>query len=384
MEVASVGVRHQGGVFPRVLTGDERLRAHEAIRVLTNVGTGRKATPEQDAELAQWVSKDVSLFVERIPQQNPLAACAEEWESHATWWGTWAYRVANHGMLGTAKALFEAGVRPDDGDVFQRHPLWLESWSTNPQRVAMLLSHGANPDAAEAVDRPGGVRGNPNSSPLLRCIAIARSNASSLGLSAYLKAKGSYFPSEDKSEGRRESVVKALECALLLLRAGARRLDPSAEDFVFDDGVVRDKASTRSAPVGSLISAVCDLATFPEERKLAVDVLRAALTAGADVDRRSGESQEPPLIHAIRAKDIEAFELLLELGADSRDSVLVTKSSMYSGGVVKPLLEEAEEAGGIEFRCRVTESMMRATVSRTVPTADAARAVAPRRRSKVV
>lgn len=352
MELVQEVVRHQGGVLPRVLTCDDRLRAHDTLRELTNTnGPHGRATSEKDLALLEWVRRDPSLFVERIPAKNPHSLFARAWDSQRSWWGTWAYRAASAGFIESTKALFELGVHPDDGKVFSVRPMWMEAWASKPQRLAILFAHGANPDVLQSLERKGGFRANPHSSPFRRSIEVMRGNAVSL----------SFAKESEQREERLRAIRQALECANLMLRAGAKQVDPGPEDFLDDKGAVVAAAASQATAVGALTKVLGFLKDCPEERELTNQLLRDVCAVGADVNRMGGDSRLAPVVMAIRANDIETFRLLVELGADTRDSTLVRAekvSPFQSDSAVDPLADEAHQVGGHLLQSQVTESLM--------------------------
>lgn len=347
---ATPAVAHANGSLPFVLVGDDRLRAHEAIRALTAVAVepGESVPPEVDEKVLAWVKREPSLFVEGIPESNSFGvqgACS--WGAHRTWWGTWANKLAAIGCFRATKALFDAGVHPDDGQVFERRVVWLPNWNSQPQHLAAVLAHGADPDVIESVEKPGGFRADPNRSVLRVCLErVGRASGSVWRMRESDKSiSGSVAASQNPKHT--EALRVAIECVQLLLRDGARRMEPVEHDVLWDDGDVMCPKDHDQTAIGMLVDGLNNLKGHPEDRELLEQLCRDLRAVGADVNRPSGPKKLPPCAHAIRNRDIETFKFLLSIGANARGADIAYEAR--SG------LDEVAEAA---FRAQVMEAIM--------------------------
>jgi hypothetical protein len=369
-------VRHAAGVLPFILVGEERLRAHETLRELCCCNPGEEVPAERDLQLLQWVERDPSLFIEPIPRRNPHSLFASAWEVNRSWWGTWAYRAAVVGAEKTLHAIIGAGVHPDDGNVFSTRPTWL--WWRHPDRLQALLAAGADPDSTQQLERPGGFRADPNASLIRTCLRDLSMEAPIMLDSAPL--------AEEEVPQRLATLAHRVASAGILLTAGAKKLDPVGVDVHFDDGDVAKRADEAQTAIALAGEAFVRLRAFQVERSLVEALIRRLGAAGASASRLSGANQLSPVTMAVRAGDVAAFELYLELGASANDANLVRKaknrSNRMSLEAVKPLLDEAFSAGGDEFKAQVTQALMR-HVARSTPTPDAP-APKSRRSARVV
>lgn len=349
------------------LRGEERLLAHAQVQRLTTVPVGQEATKEQDGALLHVVLRDPSLFVEAIPEMNPMAPNGGEgWSAHRNWWGTWACKVAANGFVGSVTALLQAGIHPDDAGAFVRRPIWLENWNSRPERLAILLRYGANPDLPAQLEAAGGFRASPNASVLRVC--LRRVNGATLSVWRESKSQEPDETLAAKNEPRLRDIRTHVECVRLLLRSNARRLDPVNFDVFYDDGDVAEPANSMWTAVGSIVEHMDQLEGHQVERALLEELLGELVDAGASVDRPSGVDQEPPVTTAVRNRDLAALWILLSKGADASDASIVREESAASSGrhipKVRPLLETALKVGGHEFRAQVTEMLMQQSIQR--------------------
>jgi len=368
---AVIAVAHASGSLPRVLVGDARLQAHEAIRALTAVAVepGESVAPSVDEAVLAWVKRDPSLFVESIPEANPFGLQgAGSWSTHRTWWGTWAHKLATIGCFRSTKALFDVGVHPDDGVVFARRVVWQPNWNSQPEHLAAVLAYGANPDVIECQEKPGGFRADPNCSVLRECLArVSRTSGAVWRKREWDKSISSAVVASENPE-RVEAMRVAIECVQLLLRAGARRMEPSQQEVLWDDGGVMAPKNEGETAIGMLVDGLDNLEGYPRDRDLLEQLCEELRAAGADIDSSSGSRQLPPVVKAVRNKDIRTFRLLLSLGASTRDNDFVRESGSGSGMYLEAILsiaDEAEKAGGVEFRAQVVEAIMQQAAMRT-------------------
>lgn len=359
-----LAVAHANGSLAFILVGDDRLRAHETIRSLTAVAVepGECVAPEVDEQVRAWVKRDPSLFVELIPVANPFGVQgAGTWETHRTWWGTWANKLATIGCFSATEELFKVGVHPDDGEVFIHRVIWQPNWNSSPASLETVLKHGANPDVIESIEKPGGFRADPNNSVIRACLKRVGRAAASVWDESETTISGSVASRENPT--RFEAMRAAIECTQRLLHAGARRMDPVKHDVLWDDGEVMASQQDCETAIGMLVDGLRRLAGRPEDRDLLQQLCRSLHAVGADVDRPSGRPAGSealtPCARAIQNRDIETFKLLLSLGAKVTAADIAYEVRAWD--------DEAVEAA---FRAEVMEAIMhQAATGEKVPEA---------------
>ncbi|MFK4705621.1 hypothetical protein ABIC83_002460 [Roseateles asaccharophilus] len=129
-----------------VITGSARLRAHVKIKYLLHELLVRP-TEENDLAMRDWVLKDPTLFIETLPTKNRFCPGGQVfWQPYARD-KNWASQLVRSGAVNTFTALFEAGLHPDDPQVFEKGlPTSTHSWITSPTHLDLAFKHGASPD----------------------------------------------------------------------------------------------------------------------------------------------------------------------------------------------------------------------------------------------
>jgi ankyrin repeat protein len=144
----------------------------------------------------------------------------------------------------------------------------------------------------------------------------------------------------------------------LLLEAGA---DPNTRDsgepvllqWVFDEAGVEcfEALLAGGADPNVRSKGVDAVANLPPEAKLRLRMLRALLARGFEVDRRDADGYTL-LARAVEQSDVDAFELLLEHGADHRVAVGTRKRDHRT---LAQLAEDASGKGSKKIRTRLQQ-----------------------------
>lgn len=323
-------IKHARGVLPCVLPGPDRRRAHAAIiNAFGDSHGGELAVfDERVAELARL---DPSLFIEPIPAlQNAPKARFRGWDHMRGQYGNWVSCAAERGWGKTVGAVLDAGVHPDDFETFHRAPLLdRHRWRDDPQLLRLALDAGASPDLPETPYD----------------LAIGRSAIRAVLGEVVCRSEKAFLDSG------RQPFLDIVQCAHMLLDAGAKVLDLPT------DGCSPAR-SRRNAAMETAISLLMrDQWRAGLVSESMEGLVRKLEQCGASLDRPCGLGPRPPVIRAIRSRNMTGVQLLIELGARTDDAHIVQPGSMLDG--VTTLLGEAEIAGGQEFVALVNEALLK-------------------------
>jgi hypothetical protein len=319
------------------LEGRARAEAHASV-MLASEGFVREGRGQffRDHHITAILLKDPSVLLERIPESYPVENPEEgtpywvrdnnAWSQHAYCFQTWLARVSEH-MATFEKVVstaVEFGIHPDcETAWFRGRLLDSDTWLANPERLALALKFGASPNR-------GATAANWNSCYLRRALENVKARISGAASVSAI------------------DVCSAVKCAVLLLEAGTIEID-----FPHESG--DERASSRNAltAVGYLV--VSSIASsHPTAQSTVRDLIKQLHTAGADIDRRCGALELPPVVHALRTRDIATACVLVRLGCNIDDVVIVRSE----GIVIRPLMDEANAAGGAEFCAQLTGAIM--------------------------
>lgn len=329
-------VVHGSGSLALRLTGAARAQAHSDIMDFTSVedlSPGRRSA--HNSALANIVRNDPSLLLEKIPAACPVRGAAgvspphvaARWRDRSKFSGRWLTRVLDIDVdcVEAVAIALKAGIHPDDEAVWPDGSLLaVQGWCTSPHKVQLALRFGALPARGgnwddEYVTAALG--------PVL--VGLQKSSVSSSD----------------------QEVLDGIRCVELLLEAGARKFERPAAQHTFP-GDFCPPLST----IASLVDCGGARARSPIIQPRIHDLVRALHGAGADIDRRSGRLSLPPVVIALRHKDIETACLLVRLGCTTDDSI--RRDSDQSSMSILSLVEEARRAGGEAFTTQISAAHM--------------------------
>lgn len=332
-------VEHANGHIQRRLQGWHRWRAHLALAELF---------PKCDFDAVEALAKeDPSLFIEPIPFVRPESDVVHDVLQRSNHkHGRWLNRAGGADaptFSGAIKAVLEAGVRADDQAAFGGEMLLgFHHWRNDPELLQLALAHGAATDLPPA-------HGDKMPRSVLRLVLYSTRDAMT----------GALAP-----DGR-PKLAKLLESARLLLDAGATSVD--TDDYQSSGIGILCERMWNFGGDGSLVDAVADL-------------VRRLHAVGGNIDKPGGQQTVPPVVEALRAFNLEAAMLLIELGARTDDEYLVRPQSKNLGAI-RGLIEEARSAGKEPWAAQITEHLMRVRIGQN---AGAPLDSAPQRRMRAV
>lgn len=313
-------IEHANGRLDRRLQGWPRWRAHLALAELF---------PRCEFEAVEALAKeDPSLFVESIPFVRPESDAIHEVLERANWGhGCWLHQAAAApapNFAPSIKEVLRAGVRADDakafgGDVLLGFP----HWRNDPELVRFALAHGAKPDLPPAF-------GDKLPRSALRLVLYSIRDAMTGAL----------------AHGGRPRLAKLLESASVLLDAGATSVDTD------DD---------QPAGIGILCERMWSFAGDSSLTDAVVELVRRLHAVGGSLDKFGGQQTVPPVVEALRAFNLTAAKLLIELGARTDDEHLVRPQG-ENQGAMRSLSEEARSAGKEPWVAEITEHLMRVRI----------------------
>jgi hypothetical protein len=343
-------IRHGDLVLDARLHGEDRARAHAELLLCADPSpraNGRKA--ELDQRFAAILRHDPSLLLETIPTRYPLQRTQAQawanadpvWKNMSTWFGTWVRKALDVDCDLAVAAALEHGIHPDDPDVWPEGTLLAtDHWSTTPSRLELALRHGARPDRG-VEDWSDGY--------LYKALGEVRGNIGA--------------QSGTVSE---QALLNGVRCTHMLLDAGALVVDPPVP-AAKAPGEMNLGAKLLTS-IGLLTDGNGALMGQPHIRAAVFDLATRLQQAGADIDRRCGVSEVPPVVMALRCLNIEFACHLVRVGCRTDDESIVRTSGF--GGHIAPLLDEAQKAGGDAFRAQ----LLAATMERQMLACKAARA----------
>lgn len=366
LQVIDGRLQHARGSVELVLKGESRARAHADIMTFIDPAgmAGAKAQVYRSS-IARIAREDPSLLLEPIPPRYPLARTEREtwhnadtvWRNHSSWYGNWLNRLVDPTVdcVEAVEAVLAAGIHPDDATVWAEGTLLAsEGWATNPEKLAIGLRNGANPD------HPFGENGRERY--VLHALNLVRSKMGAAG-----------------GSGAEKELRDGVQCVQMLLAAGAKELDRPDEEA--QPGAINFGRKLLTA-IGHLVDGGAAVMK-PEMRSLVHQLMGQLVRAGADMDRACGFQEVPPVVMALRSLDIEGACKLIALGCKTDDAFIVRSNGI--AGKVASLTEEAYGAGKEAFSTRVTAALMERQISVSQPTdAAASTSRAPSRRLRVV
>jgi len=328
-------VTHANGSFKFKLKGLKRAQAHADIMRFTDPSssaTGRKDS--YDLAISEIFRLDPSLLLEPIPNKYPLSRNSPEswsnadnvWRNFSDWYGNWLSRIVHPGTdyVQSVQAALELGIHPDDESVWpEKRLLCIDGWLTDPTRLALALKAGASPNRGT----------NWGASYLRRVISE---------LSASMR---------DNRKTREPTHLRLIRCAEILLDAGTREIDQLVTNEILNSDA--SSANKFQDAIGHLVDAG---QVSPRIREKINELMGRLQKSGCDIDYRGGIMDYPPLIRALRCLDIEGACHLIHLGCKTKDEDIVRTPG--SGGIIKPLLAEAHEAGQEEYTTRIIAALM--------------------------
>lgn len=249
----------------------------------------------------------------------------------------------------TVQASLELGIHPDDESVWPaKRLLCTEGWITTPKKLSLALSHGASPN-----------RGT-NWEEGYLCQVLT-------GIRSCLV--------DNLTKETEINIADRVRCAELLLKAGSTEI-----------AYPMSKPQQLTA-IGYLVNSGSSQALgYTHIHPIIFELMERLQHAGADIDRFGGVMMQPPLIHALRCLNIDGACQLIRMGCKTDDAHIVRTSGL--GGIIKPLMVEAHEAGKEAFTTRILAAMMERQLlvsNAKEPTAAANESVSetPRRRMAV-
>jgi hypothetical protein len=320
---------HAHGRLEHVVRGAERALAHEQIMLLMSAN-------EKDG-VAELARRDASLFIEPIPRFQPVTGEEAKgwdvaWQKHTNWLdraAAWEGSPFPDAVI----AVLEAGIHPEDTTVFRSDVLLgYFNWRNKPELLRAALKHGAGPDMPP--DRH---------SPRPRSLVYS--------VVTWMQP---LFAVAGIGENSR-SLLERIECANILLGAGAKLVDPVRR--VRPDGTIPDDGTVTS--LGVLCNPWYE-SIHPWLHERLDALVRKLVAHGASMDMRTGLEDLPPVIRAIREKNRPMALLLIELGCKTDDEFIVRRLEP-----VKSLIEEATESLGAGFAAEVIEALMRRRLAAT-------------------
>jgi len=322
---------HAKGRLEHRLTGRARDQAHAD---LMEIFESRYKNPDYsttgDVRLAIL---DPSLFIDQIPSVNPMTGEESDlWNQRSNDFGTWLGRAAGwgeHAFVDTVLVLLKAGIHPDDNGAFSFNGLLgFRQWLSNPRLLKIAIDFGASPQ----LNSPSGIEQD-----FLRLIL---NEFQSRILQAALA-------------GGVQNLQNSLECANILLDAGATVKDPAYVPRT--NGIKRGIHEV--CAVNHFCGAMHDSQQlqFAEPLELLVRRLHAR---GMNLDMKTGIKDVAPIIEAIRNERWDMAKLLIELGADTTDAY-ITRAKGRIGFQVFSVIEEATRAGDPAMGAQMTEAIMR-------------------------
>jgi len=356
-------VVHANGDFEFKTTGLDRVNAH--IQIFSHLDPNGSIygamdpKKEKDQEIAKIMASDPSLFLDRIPDHSP-SPCNTNladnsrihadhiWMKYSKWYGNWLTRflTPNSDFTHTIRIALESGIHPDDESVWPaKRLLGTVEWLTDPKRLATALSFGASPNRNS---------GDWKDSYLRTVLKVIQANIG-----------GSRTAKNDSK------IIDALDCAILLINAGATEFDAPKAIFA-GAGKTHDFWEVQSALTFMLNTGGTPCGV--EMKQKYREVIGCMQRAGVDLDARDGVEIRPPVIYALRSLNINVACELIRLGCNISDDFLLRPENS-KGGVIKSILTEANEAGGEYFEIKIVEAIMERQIH--VATKDSIRTPGP-------
>ena len=347
---------HANGVLVHKVTGAARAQAHEDLMCYFGA--------KEQASVGEMARRDPSLFIEPIPQFNPVTGESAEgwsraWQRHTTWLGLAAGRESIT-FPDAIEGMLDAGIHPDDKAAFGGEALLGHSeWRTRPRLLALALAHGASTDLPPEFD--GGRRRS-----ILRPV---------------LSELGSRLP-RGLLEGGAKLLADVIECAEMILAAGANAADAPQR---FKNNGTLMPGDGQPMLFHLMEKWFEHLQPWVAPRLEAI--VRKLHAGGAGLDMRCGTKEIPLLLEAVRTDNMLFAKLLVEMGART-DDAFIARPFGSPGGQLYGLMEEAQRYGGGDRAAQMAEAVMRQRLSvdcLPAESANAAAVVAPvRRKSRPV
>jgi len=282
------------------------------------------ADEEADVRAAELARKDPSLLTDHLdsrygPQvvvQSPDTATSGRRLPTS---GTWCMFAAELEFPLLMEVALQAGIGPDDSDVFlQGGLLSYRRWSLRHDLLELALKYKAHPDVQI---QP---KGNWNVWP---------------GTPGQVSLRNAVL------NRARDDAVKHLQCLKMLLEGGAR---------------VVSWLRRQEDPV-NYPSPLWELANFttPAAQRVTAELVPLMKAAGVDIDQHGGETWLPPVIAAARARNRPMVEALLVAGCRTDDGHIVRVAG-DKFEAVRPLFDEIDQAFGAGAHSWALEAMMNA------------------------
>ena len=343
-------VRHGGLVFEARLRGEARARAHAELMMCTCPSARANGkTAELDERFAAILMEDPSLLLEEIPARYPLMRTGPQardnadtvWKNMSAWYGTWLRKALDVGCDAAVAVALESGIHPDDADVWPEGALLAtDRWLTSPSLLELALRYGAQPD--RSVD-------DWSDGYLFSALGEVR---------RYMGNRG--------ATGSERALFDGVRCVHALLDAGALAVDPPLPAAMPPSKV--NLGSKVLTSIGLLTDGDGTLMGQQHIRDAVFGLATRLQQAGADIDRRCGISEVPPVVLALRCLNIEFACHLVRMGCKTDDLSVVR--AIGTGGRIAPLVDEAQTAGGDAYRTQ----LLAATMERQIQVASAAQA----------
>lgn len=309
--------------LPKILTGAAREDAHEALHRLLD-GNEEFSHEDADARAAGLARKDPSLLADHLDSRfgSQVVVLSQDHDVPARRLptsGTWCMFAAAREFPRLMEVALQAGVGPDDSDVFlQGGLLSYRRWSLRHDLLAMALKYKAAPDVQIQPKENWNVwPGTPGQVSLRNALL----------------------------NGAGDDAAKYLLSVKMLLEGGAKVI-----------GWLNSNEDPVNYP-----SAAWELAnrTFasPAASRLATELVPLLRAAGVDIDQHGGDAWCPPVVAAARAKNRPMVESLIAAGCRTDDARIV-RGAAPKFEAVQPLFTEIDEAFGSGARSWAIEIMM--------------------------
>jgi len=345
MNISQPGqVVQTNGALEFKLQGVDRANAH--IRILECLDTSFGIQPtneERDLKISEIMVKDPSLILSRIPSEFPLprhnlASTDESWCFLTDIWGAYSERYGNwltrflrpnSDFTNTIRVALESGMHPDDESVWpEKRLLGNVEWLTDPKRLAIALSFGASPNRNS---------GDWKDSYLRTVLKVIQS-----------------YTGGSRSAKSDSKIMDALDCAVLLLKAGTTEIDAPKSVVA---GACKTQDIWESQSVLTYLLSTGSTLYDAEMKQKYRDVVGCLKRAGVDLDARVGSEIVPLVIYALRCSNLNVACELIRQGCNTSDDFLLRPENS-KGGVIKSILNEADGAGGEYFETYIVKAMM--------------------------